>query len=266
MKNKINELIIIKQLPVIEQMLDNMGVEIDRKINAAMSLALTEPEKVLSETKKMRAELNKELAELETARKNVKNEIMKPYLDFETIYKEKISDKYKKADKFFKSRIDEIEGAIKDERKEKLMEYFEEYCKAQGVECITFEDMSLKINISGSDKSYRDKIKSWIDSVKADLQVIETAKDEKTKLELLIDYKKDFDLQRTILEHDKKEREIEQLKREQQAAENTEEITAPITPEDTEVYTVSFKVSSTISKLRKLKKFLKENDMQYESN
>lgn len=261
MKNKINELITIKQLPVIEQMLDSMGFEIDRKINEAMSLALTEPDKVLSETKKMRAELNKELAELETARKNVKNKIMKPYLEFENIYKEKISDKYKKADKFFKSRIDEIEGAIKDERKEKLMEYFEEYCKAQGVECVCFEDMALKINISGSDKSYRDKIKSWIDSVKADLQVIETAKDEKTKLELLIDYKKDFDLQRTILEHDKKEREIAQLKQSQNETDNAEELTAPTTPEDTEIYEMTFTVHGTKTQLKALKQYLIDNNL-----
>jgi len=261
MENKINELILIKQLPIIEQMLDSMSIEIDRKINEAMSLALTDPDKVLSETKKMRAELNKELAELETARKNVKNEIMKPYLEFENIYKEKISDKYKKADKFFKSRIDEIEGTIKDERKEKLQEYFDEYCKAQGIDCIAFEDMPLKINISGSDKSYRDKIKSWIDSVRTDLQVIETAKDEKTKLELLIDYKKDFDLQRTILEHDKKEREIEQLKREQQVVENTEEIAAPITTEDTEVYEMTFTVHGTKSQLKALKQYLLDNNL-----
>lgn len=261
MGNKINELILIKQLPIIEQMLDEMSMEIDKKIDMAMNLALAEPDKVLSETKKMRAELNKELAELETARKNVKNEIMKPYLEFEEIYKAKISDKYKKADKFFKSRIDEIESAIKGNRKEKLMEYFEEYCKAQNVECINFEDMPLKINISGSDKSYRDKIKSWIDSVKADLQVIETAKDEQTKLELLVDYKKDFDLQRAILEHDKKEREIEQLKNAQNACENTEEITAPITPEDTEVYEMSFVVHGTKTQLKALKNYLIENGL-----
>ena len=261
MENKINDLILIKQLPIIEQMLDSMSIEIDRKINAAMSLALTEPDKVLSETKKMRAELNKELAELETARKNVKNEIMKPYLEFENIYKEKISDKYKKADKFFKSRINEIENAIKEERKEKLQEYFDEYCKAQEIDCVDFEDMPLKINMSGSDKSYRDKIKDWLDGIKNDLKVINTAKDKDTRFELLLDYCKDFNLQRAVLEHDKKEREIAQLKQNEKAEQNKEELTAPITEDDNTIFEMSFTVHGTKTQLKALKQYLLDNKL-----
>lgn len=257
---KIRELIVIKQLPIIEQMLDKMSIEIDKKIETALNLVPDKPDKMLSETKKIRAALNKDLNELEVARKNVKSEIMQPYLDFEKIYKEKISDKYKKADKILKDKIDTAETEIKDKRTANLKEYFEEYCVAENVTDINFEDMPLKINISGSDKSYRDKIKSWIDKVKQDLAVINTAKDEQTRLEILIDYKRDFDVNRAILDHDKKLREIAKLK----DAENVtpdESLSAPVTTEDNKVYTMTFTVSGTKSKLRELKQYLIENKL-----
>lgn len=258
--NKISELIVIKQLPIIEQMLDKMSIEIDNKIQSALNLVPDDADKMLSETKKIRADLNKDLAELETARKNVKNEIMRPYLDFEKIYKEKISDKYKKADKFFKEKIEEIEYDIKKERRDNLNEYFIEYCKAESVKDVTFEDMHLKINISGSDKSYREKIKSWIDKVKQDLAVINTAKDEQTRLEILLDYKTDFDVNRAILDHEKRQREIAELKSKQNVT-SDENLSAPSVTEDNEVYEMTFSVRGTKSQLKELKKYLVENKL-----
>lgn len=257
---KIRELIVIKQLPIIEQMLDKMSTEIDKKIETALNLVPDKPDKMLSETKKIRAALNKDLNELEIARKNVKSEIMQPYLDFEKIYKEKISDKYKKADKILKDKITTVETEIKDKRTANLKEYFEEYCIAENVTDVTFSDIPIKINISGSDKSYRDKIKNWIDKIKQDLAVINTAKDEQTRLELLLDYKKDFDVNRAILDHDKKLREIAKLK----DAENVtpdKNLSAPVTTEDNKVYTMTFTVTGSLSKLKALKQYLIENKL-----
>lgn len=252
---KIKELIVIKQLPIIEQMLDTMSIEIDKKIDTALNLVAENPDKILSETKKIRADLNKDLAELETVRKKVKNEIMQPYLDFEKIYKEKISDKYKQADKILKRRIDESETAIKAERSKKLLQYFNEYCVSENVTGVTFEDVPIKISLSGSDKSYREKIKKWIDKVKQDLAVINTAKDEQTRLELLLDYKKDFDVNRAILDHEKRQREIEELKAKQNVT-SDENLSAPSVTEDNEVYEMTFTVRGTKSQLRELKKYL----------
>lgn len=258
---KISELIVVKQLPIIEQMLDKMSTEIDNKIDTALQLVADKPDKMLSETKKIRAALNKDLSELETARKNVKTEIMQPYLDFEKIYKEKISDKYKNADKILKNRIDKAENNIKSDRAIKLKQYFEEYCKAENVTDIKFEDMPLKINISGSDKSYREKIKSWIDKIKQDLAVINTSKDEQTRVEILIDYKRDFDVNRAILDHDKKLREIAKLKEAETTPIDENDITAPEVTEDNIIYEMSFTVRGTKTQLKELKQYLIENKL-----
>lgn len=262
MTKQINKLITIKQLPIIEQMLDSMSVEIDKKIETVMNIAPTEPN-VLSETKKIRAKLNKELAELETARKKVKSEIMKPYLEFEELYKVKISDKYKKADRFFKAKIDEVENSIKFDKETEVASYFYEYCESQGVEGFEFKDMALKINLSGSNKSYRDKIKIWVDKVKKDLEVINTARDMQTQAELMLEYKKDFNLQRAILEHEKRERELNILKENQSKEKESDSDTLqkPITEEDTEVFEMTFTVKGTKSQLKALKEYLIQNKL-----
>jgi hypothetical protein len=266
MENKINELIIVKQLPVIEQMLDEMSKEIDAKIETALRLIPEDPDRILAETKKIRAELNKELAELETARKKVKTEVMQPYLEFEEIYKTKISDKYKKADKVFKSKIEECENAIKEKRAEGFIEFFNEYCKANGITErlgeIVFEDMPLKVGVSGSDRSYREKIKDWLDGIKSDLEVIENSRDEKTKLELLVEYKKDFNLRRAILEYEQRERSINEVKGGAQKTEPAEqEITAPAVQETGEVFEMTFTVHGTKTQLKALKEYLVQNNL-----
>lgn len=258
MTKQINKLITIKQLPIIEQMLDEMSGEIDKKIEFALRIVPENSDKVLSETKKIRAALNKDLSELETARKKVKAEIMNPYLEFESIYKTKISDKFKQADTILKNKIDACETNIKDNRKKDLKEFFDEYCRAQKVDGVCFENMGLKINISGSNKSYRDKIKEWIDKVKKDLEIIETSKD---KYELLIDYKfnRNFDLQQALLDHEKREREIERLKNIKETT--PEELSAPETNDDTEIFELDFVVRGTKKQLKALKEYLIQNKL-----
>ena len=79
-----NELIIVKQLPVIEEHLLALKAEIEEKTARAMNLVCTED--TVKEIKGVRSDLNKEFAELETQRKFVKEQVMKPYEAFESIY------------------------------------------------------------------------------------------------------------------------------------------------------------------------------------
>lgn len=260
----VQQLICIKQLPIIEQMLDKMSTEIDKKIDTALNLVADKPDKMLSETKKIRAALNKDLSELESARKKVKSEIMQPYLEFEEIYQDKISNKYRQADKILKDKIDSAENSIKAERTDKLKKYFDEYCLSENVTGVTFADMPIKINISGSDKSYRDKIKGWIDKVKQDLAVINTVKDENTRLEILLDYKRDFNVNRAVLEHDRKVREIAKLK-DAESVTPDGNLSAPVdnsgqnrTEPDSEIYEMTFTVKGTLEQLRSLKRYMFE--------
>ncbi len=66
------------------------------------------------------------------------------------MYKSKISDKFKEADKYFKSKISEIESEIKAEKESKLKDYFIDVATSKNIKYISFEDLNLKINLSDS--------------------------------------------------------------------------------------------------------------------
>ena len=61
------ELIIVKQLPIIEENLKKLSEEIDLKVNNATNLICSE--ETVKEVKKVRAELSNKFKELETQRK-----------------------------------------------------------------------------------------------------------------------------------------------------------------------------------------------------
>ena len=106
-----NNLIVIKQLPIIEEKLKQLSTEIDEKVESAKALICTEES--VKEVKTVRADLNKDFKELEAKRKDVKEKIMQPYMQFESIYKECVSDKFKSADIELKNKIDTVENELK---------------------------------------------------------------------------------------------------------------------------------------------------------
>ena len=61
------ELIVIKQLPIIEEQLKTLSEEIDKKVTDATALVCTE--ETIKQVKTTRADLNKQFAELEEKRK-----------------------------------------------------------------------------------------------------------------------------------------------------------------------------------------------------
>ena len=118
------ELIVVKQLPIIEEQLKSVSKVIDEKVKKATSLICTE--ETVKTIKELRVELNKEFKELETQRKTVKAEVLKPYNDFEDSYKKYISDKFKNADLILKGRIEVVENEIKKQKEQEIKDYFEE--------------------------------------------------------------------------------------------------------------------------------------------
>ena len=70
---KPEELIIVKQLPVIEDRLDEAYALVQERLETMSSLVVTEDN--YKELKKTRADLNKEFADLESLRKKVKEAV-----------------------------------------------------------------------------------------------------------------------------------------------------------------------------------------------
>ena len=81
----IKDLIEVKQLPVIEEQLRSVSTVIEERVKNATNLVCTEES--VKTIKEIRAELNKDYKEFETKRKLVKEQVLKPYNDFENVYK-----------------------------------------------------------------------------------------------------------------------------------------------------------------------------------
>ena len=252
------EIITVTQLPVIEQALDNISSKIEHEIQEAKNTLPSDLSKTTVHLKKLRAKLKKEFEWIESQRKTVKSEILKPYLDFEVLYKSKISDKFKEADKYFKSKISEIESEIKSEKEAKLKDYFIDVATSKDIKYISFEDLNLKINLSDSLKSYYSKINEITDNISNDLKVLnDNISDEKTKYEIILDYKKTLNLAQSMILMTEKQNQIKKIMEDK----NQKEVLEAPSLENEEKFEMSFTVTGTKKQLKALKDYLIQNNL-----
>lgn len=214
-----NEIIVLEQLPIIKAKLEEVSIQIKEKVDRATSLLVNED--TVKEVKKVRAELNKEFETLETSRKKVKDAIMQKYDEFNDVYKDKVANLYKEADSTLKEKIDNVENELKYEKENELIDFFEEYQKANHLEgLIEFNDIGLNITISASMKSLKDQIKAFCEKVANDIKAMQT--DEYSD-EIWLEYKiGGFDYAKAKTNVVERHRKQEEFK--QKVAMNGEEI------------------------------------------
>ena len=279
MESNNKELIIVRQLPEIEEHLKGLSEEIEQKVENAKSLVCTEENvKVI---KQIRADLNKEFKEVENQRKTVKEQILAPYMKFEEIYKTYIADKYKSADIDLKQKIDNTENELKKQKEQEIREYFEEYRIANNIDFVTFEQANINVTLTASKKALKEQVKKFIDEIVDDLKLIET---QECKEEILVEYKQNLNVSRAIqevanrhklLEEEKKRKEELKEKLVQQMSEEADRVIkednqsqvleAPkVEKKDEEILTLKFTVRGTRAKLKELKKFLEDGGYDYE--
>lgn len=278
-------LIVIKQLPQIEEHLKDLSTEIDKKVKDAKSLICTEES--VKTIKQVRADLNKEFKELEIQRKAVKEQILEPYVQFEEVYKTYISDKYKEADIDLKQKIDSTEKELKNKKEQEIKDYFEEYKTANNIDFINYEQANIHVTLTASKKSLKEQAKKFIDEIVDDLKLIET---QEGKEEILVEYKRNLNVSKSIqevanrhklLEEEKKRQEelknkqLEEAQRQADMSIKKQEVATknaldnfviepPKVIEQEEILTLKFKVRGTRSKLRELKRFLEDGGYDYE--
>lgn len=281
------ELMIVKQLPLIEEHLKDLSAEIDEKVEKAKSMVCTDEN--VKEIKQIRADLNKESKEMEAQRKVIKEQIMKPYNDFENIYKKYVFDKYKSADMDLKQKVDTVETELKTVKQQEIREYFEEYKQSLNIDFITFENAKIDVNLSSSKTSLKKQAKEFIDRVNTDLATIML---QEHKDEILVEYKQNglilnkaiettLTRIKAIEEEKRKQEELvnQRLEKERLATEDalnnfipqetkTEEnniLQAPVVDEKKdEILTLKFTVRGPRAKLKILKEFLENGGYDYE--
>ena len=190
-----NTSIELVQNPVIKQNLKEVGKSVTErieKLNINGQVATVDTVKAL---KDLRAQLNKELSEFESQRKFVKEGVMSPYNEFEDLYKTEISDKYKNAGNALKDKIAFVEDKIKAEKRYNVKEYFNELCQSESIDFVTFESVGLDINLSTTEKKYKEQCNEFISHIKDDLCLIDT---QEFKAEIIVEYKLTLNASRAI--------------------------------------------------------------------
>ena len=78
-------LIVVQQLPVIKEQLHSIKAQAQASVAEALALVCTE--ETLRVVKEQRAKLNRDRKDLDERRAVVKKQIMKPFEDFDKVYK-----------------------------------------------------------------------------------------------------------------------------------------------------------------------------------
>lgn len=276
-----NEIIVVEQLPVITERLQEIKVDVMARVENILNLACTSD--TVKTVKEERAKLNKELKSWEDKRKEVKKAVLNPYEQFETVYKECISDIFKTADTKLKGKIDSVESELKEEKAAEVQAYFDEYLASKNLPIpMNINDCHLNITLSASLKSLKTQVKDTIDRVCDDLNLIET---QEHKDEILYEYKQSLNVSSAITTvanrykaiEEAKAKEEERKAREEaakQAVQKVETVVETLTPptveplappvEEEKILTLRFTVKGTRAKLRALKEFLEKGNYDYE--
>lgn len=268
------DIMIVRQLPVIEEHLLAIKHQAEKKTASALSLACTAD--TVKAVKRARADLNAEYRDLERKRIQVKSEILAPYEAFEAIYRACVTDVYGAADKQLAMKIREVEDELRAQKLREAEAWCDEYLDSKGITWIRFQHSGITTTLTESKKSLMSRCKAWADKIAEDIALIDT---QERRAEIIVEYKKDTNVARAIAEVIDRHKKIDA---EDQAAESRpdtkvqpsepeedfrppEEIGADALEASSEnQYEVSFRVIGTMAQMRSLKEFLKFGGYSYE--
>lgn len=293
---KDGDIIVVKQLPIIEDRLEEVYVSVKDRLEAMSNLVVTEEN--YKELKKTRADLNKEFGELETLRKSVKTAIEAPYKRFESGAYSRISSVYRDAISKLDGEIKDVEGGLKTQKQKELFVYYEEYRQSLGLDSAIADPKKsgIKVGLTGSMKALKEQARQYLDRIDGDLKMIDTLDNAD---EVLAEYRdcmsvtdavrivadrhkriEDERIRRTAEEENRKAREanekaVEEAIQQTQEAEVKDEVpvtpAVKVAPEATSEATepvlstkyLGYEIFGTLTQLKALKAFLKEELKNY---
>lgn len=235
-------------------------------------------EETLKEATDEKAEVNKYKDKVKKFKKEIIDEYNKPINNFKELCDSTIS--------LLENTYTTINDQIKAfdlqtiaEYTEIIRSYFNEYAKSKNIDFVIFEDMNFKV-LKGSltesknlTKKTKDSINSFIDKIVDDIKLLNS---QQYVDEMMIEYKKDLNVSRSITEVNNRHVELERVKQEKESKkeqELTDEtmlnkidecLKAPKIEKTEEILELTFKVRGTQEKLRELKEFLIQGGYDYE--
>lgn len=207
-------LIEVTQLPIIVERLYQIKDTVTERVDTALALECTEDSK--KQVREERAALNRMFKELEEKRKEVKAKVLKPYEEFEALYKECVTNIFKPADVKLRDKIAAVEDEQKKQKRQKALEYFEEYRTALGIDFVSFDDVGLNITLNVSEKKLKEECKAFLDRVMEGLDLIATQEHQE---EILVEFKETLNAASAITVVKNRYQRIEEERKRREEAE-----------------------------------------------
>ena len=268
------ELIVVRQLPVIEEHLRAIKESTIERTTAALSLVCCE--ETLQIVKAARTELRKEFENLEDQRKQVKAAVLAPYEQFEEVYKDCVSKQFKHADAALAQKISAVENGMKENCEAGLREYFAELCEANNVDFLRYEQAGVKVDLTAArakkPTKQRNQLEQFVLGIACDLRMISKMDDAE---EIMVEYKRNLSVAKSVAAVQERHHQIEAEKisaaqrqevqaQEQKAVERVQSFAPPVAAVKEETLCLTFSVTDTKPRLRLLKQFLDANGYKYE--
>lgn len=268
------QLIVVRQLPVIEEHLRSIKEQTVEKVTEALSLVCCE--ETLQIVKNARTELRKEFDNLENQRKQVKAAVLAPYEQFEAVYKDCVSNIFKQADAALQQKIGAVENGMKEACENNLREYFAELCEVNRIDFLRYEQAGVKVDLTSAraktPTKLRGHLEQFVVGVACDVRLIAKMDDAE---EIMVEYKRNLSVAKAVAAVQERHHQVEAEKaaaaqrqdaqeQEAQVVERVQSFAPPVVEEKPDLLRLTFSVTDTKPRLRLLKQFLDANGYKYE--
>lgn len=217
-----SDLIVVRQLPIIEEQLHDLKTLWEQRAYEAESMVCTED--TIQAVKGFRSEMRKEFDDVESLRKAAKQAVMEPYNRFEAVYNECITGPYQKADSACASKISEVESDIKKRCEDGLRDYFDELCAAHHLDWLEYERAGVKVDMASAKaktpKKLREQLAAFVAGVAESVERINALEDAG---EIMVEYQRTLDAAGAIFTVQDRHRRIEEQKAAQEARKTEQE-------------------------------------------
>ena len=264
-------IISISNLSSTESNLKAISLDIQKKLDIAKKMACTEETK--QAVKRYRTELKKEIEELETERKEKTKEYEKPLNEFLAVYNELILQPYRVADQALKNKIDEVETAQKNKKRQAVESYATELIQSYALDWLDTSRIMPKVTLSASEKSLKKAVKETIERIKSEVDCINAISDN---MELMAEYIKCLNLAQARLIIVERQHSLEaaakakksynqQEELDREAEKRIEQLAPPtvVSEQEEKIHSMTFTVSGTIEQLNALKAFMIDNNINF---
>lgn len=259
------------QAPIISENLDSIRQQLSAVVNQACGSERNDEN--LKHIKSLRADLSKQFAQMEEQRKEVKRQVMQPYVQAEEKYKACIADPYRQADQQLKAWVDDYQNELKNAAWQKLEAYRAELCQARNIPPFTLEQAGVSVDMAAARQEIPKKAMAQVEAfalrIQQEVGTISTLEDSEA---VMAEYVRDFDLSRAIqavsFRRQKEEAAKEAIRQAQESREQRSALleAAPELKQEEEVYTMAFTVTGTLPELKALKAYILTRNLTLEED